>query len=311
MNSDLAQKVLIVAGPTGVGKTRLSLEIARELNAEIVSADSRLLYRGMDVGTAKPSVQERALVPHHLIDVAQPDEPWSLATFGKAVVQSIRDVLSRGRLPILVGGTGQYIRSLVEGWSIPEIKPNDRLRKVLEEWSNTIGGLVLHHKLALLDPASAATIQPENIRRTIRALEVILSTGVPFSQQRLKGAPQFNYKLIGLRLPRETLYPLIDERIEQMFRDGFIIEVERLLTDGYSKDLPSMSAIGYCEVACYLLGEVSLEEAKVQMKRRTRQFIRRQANWFKPDDPLIDWYDSIPDPSREVTLSVKKWLKEG
>jgi tRNA dimethylallyltransferase len=310
MNSNAAGKVLIIAGPTGVGKTSLSLVIARELNAEIISADSRLIYRGMDIGTAKPSPQERGMLHHHLIDVANPDETWSLATFNKAVLQAINEVLARKKLPILVGGTGQYIRSLVQGWSIPQLEPNEKLRRVLEAWGQSIGPAALHQKLALLDPVSAQVIQPENMRRTVRALEVILSTGVAFSEQRGKTAPQFKYKVIGLQLPRPELYSLIDARIEQMFQDGFVAEAEGLLKAGYSSELPSMSAIGYSEVGRFLAGEISLNEAKTLMKRRTRQFVRRQANWFKPDDPLIEWHSSNPDPTREVLHSVQKWIKE-
>ena len=310
MNSNAAGKVLIIAGPTGVGKTSLSLVIARELNAEIISADSRLIYRGMDIGTAKPSPQERGMLHHHLIDVANPDETWSLATFNKAVLQAINEVLARKKLPILVGGTGQYIRSLVQGWSIPQLEPNEKLRRVLEAWGQSIGPTALHQKLALLDPVSAQAIQPENMRRTVRALEVILSTGVAFSEQRGKTAPQFKYKVIGLQLPRPELYSLIDARIEQMFQDGIVAEVEGLLKVGYSSELPSMSAIGYSEVGRFLAGEISLNEAKTLMKCRTRQFVRRQANWFKPDDPLIEWHSSNPDPTREVLHSVQKWIKE-
>lgn len=309
MNSEALQKVLIIVGPTGVGKTKLSLAIANIVNGEIISADSRLLYRGMDIGTAKPSVEGLSTVSHYLINVSDPDETWSLARFNKAVQEAIKIILKKGKLPILVGGTGQYIRSLVEGWEIPEIKPNEDLRRALDNWGKRIGFLELHRKMSLLDSESGKSIQPQNVRRTIRALEVIFSTGKRFSELRRKTEPIHDYKIIGLTRPREELYAMVDARIVNMFENGLIEEVEVLVKKGYTKDLPSMSGIGYCEVMKHLAGEITLEEVKMLMKRKTRQFIRRQANWFKQDNPLIEWYGLPPDPEMEVISSVTEWLK--
>jgi tRNA dimethylallyltransferase len=310
MNSKKTGKVLVIIGPTSVGKTDLSLTLAEKLSGEIISADSRLLYKGMDIGTAKPSKEERDRVPHHLIDVADPSETWSLARFNQVVIAQIEKVLSMGKLPIIVGGTGQYIRSLVEGWEVPEIRPDVRLRSVLENWGENIGAFELHHKMSIMDPESGKVIQPQNMRRTVRALEVMFITGKRFSDVRKKTIPKFDYKLIGLIRPRDELYMLIDTRIERMFEMGFVPEVEELLKKGYRSDLPSMSAIGYGEIAKFLQGEISLEEAKGIMKRKTRQFVRRQANWFKPDDALIEWFEMTPDPMEFITTSINGWLRE-
>jgi len=282
--------LILLIGPTAVGKTELSLGLAERLDGEIVSADSRLFYRGMDIGTAKPTSKERARVPHHLIDVADPDEVWSLAIFQQKATEIIADIHARGKLPFLVGGTGQYVRAVTQGWTPPEVKPDERLRGELEKLKEEQGADWLHEKLATLDPAAAEKIDPRNVRRTIRALEVILNTGKPFSQQR--GQSDSPYKLlnIGLNRPREELYQRVDERIEAMFEAGLLVEVRGLLEKGYSPELPPMSAIGYRECVRVVQGELTTEQAKVEMRRATRVFVRRQANWFKEDDPDIHWF---------------------
>lgn len=303
------KKVLILLGPTAVGKTELAIRLAERVGGEIVSADSRLLYRGMDIGTAKPTPEDMARVPHHMIDLAEPDEIWSLALYQQRLMETIREIQTRGNLPIIAGGTGQYIRSLMEGWVIPTVKPDVHLREVLEQWGREIGVEDLHRKVALLDPAAAEKIDANNLRRSVRALEVIFSTGELFSKQKEKEAPDLEFKLIGLSRPREELYARVDARIEAMFSDGFVEEVQTLLERGYSADLPTLSAIGYREVIQYLKGDCSLEDAKVLMRRKTREFIRRQANWFKPDDPGIEWVTMTPDPLEQITRSVKVWYK--
>lgn len=308
MTSNPPGKVLIIVGATAAGKTELALALAEQLNAEIISADSRLLYKGMTIGTAKPTIAEREKVKHHLIDVANPDETWSLGRFHKAVVNCIEQVVQIKKLPILVGGTGQYIRSLVEGWDIPAVEPQRELRNVLENWERQIGFLELHHKLAIVDAQSARSIEPQNKRRTIRALEVIFATGRRFSEARSKTGPKYDFKVIGLYRTREELYHRVDIRIEQMFKAGMVDEVKGLLEQGFSSDLPSMSAIGYRETALYLQGEISLEEAKARMRQKTRQFIRRQANWFKADNPLIEWHTMSPDSIAPIRESIEGWL---
>jgi len=303
------KKVLILLGPTAVGKTELAIRLAERVGGEIVSADSRLLYRGMDIGTAKPTQEDIARVPHHMIDLAEPDEIWSLALYQQRLMETIREIQTRGNLPIIAGGTGQYIRSLMEGWVIPTVKPDVHLREVLEQWGREIGAEELHRKVALLDPTAAEKIDENNLRRSVRALEVIFGTGELFSKQKEKEAPDLEFKLIGLSRPREELYARVDARIEAMFSDGFVEEVQTLLERGYSAELPTLSAIGYREVIQYLQGDCSLEDAKVLMRRKTREFIRRQANWFKPNDPGIEWVPMTPDPLEEITRSVKVWYK--
>jgi len=282
--------LILLIGPTAVGKTELSLQLAEGLNGEIVSADSRLFYRGMDIGTAKPTLEERTRVPHHLIDVADPDEIWSLAVFQQKATEIITDIHKRGKLPFLVGGTGQYIRAVTEGWMPPEVEPDPRLRSVLESLGEDRGIYWLHAGLERIDPAAAQKIDPRNVRRTVRALEVILSTGQPFSGQRRKNESPYNLLTIGLKRPREELYQRVDERIEAMFADGLLDEVKGLLDKGYSPELPPMSAIGYRECVRVVKGQMSEEQAKVEMRRATRIFVRRQANWFKDDDPSIHWF---------------------
>jgi tRNA dimethylallyltransferase len=284
--------LVVIIGPTAVGKTDLAIQLADHLGGEIVSADSRLLYRGMDIGTAKPTPGQRQLVPHHLIDVADPNQVWSLTLYQRAAQNAIKDIHSRFRLPFLVGGTGQYIRAIVDAWQIPEIKPDFQLRKILENWAAEIGKDGLHARLAVIDPDGASKIDYRNLRRTIRALEVIFLSGKPFSEQRQLGKSPYCTIQIGLIMPRPELYARIDSRIDAMLAAGLVAEVKTLLSRGYSPDLPTFSAIGYQEIIDHLLGNTSFEEAVALIKRRTRQFVRRQANWFKEDDPNIHWFQS-------------------
>lgn len=283
--------LIVIVGPTAVGKTEISIQLAEFMNAEIVSADSRLFYRGMDIGTAKPTIDERKRVAHHLIDVANPDDDWNLAIFKIEVYKIIKEIQSRNVLPFLVGGSGQYIRALVEGWVVPEQNPDLILREVLERWRDEIGSEELHKRLFTIDPEAAKKIEPGNKRRTIRALEVIFHSGVRFSTQRQREKVPFSVLQIGMRRPREELYARIDTRINQMISDGFLDEVRCLLENGYFPELPTLSAIGYREMIQFIEGKISLDEAITQMKRLTRQFVRRQANWFKNSDPDIKWFD--------------------
>lgn len=308
--ADQPPRIVILIGPTAVGKTGLSLELAERLNAEIISADSRLFYRGMDIGTAKPSPQEQARVPHHLIDVIDPDQAWSLADFQKQAQMAVTEIQQRGRLPLFVGGTGQYVRALTEGWQIPRLEADPALRAVLENWANEIGAEGLHARLAVLDPEAAGNIDYRNLRRTVRALEVTLATGRPFSAQRRRGPAPYAPLLIGLTRPRIELYARIDERIEAMFQAGLVAEVQGLLERGFAPDLPAFSAIGYREVIAHLGGEISLDEAVVLIKRNTRIFVRRQANWFKPDDPQIHWVEAGAAALDKIEARVRDWLAD-
>ncbi len=304
--------LIAIVGPTAVGKTELSLQLAERFDGEIISSDSRLFYRGMDIGTAKPSAAEMARVPHHLIDIANPDETWSLGQFQKAAAMLIEEIAGRGKLPFLVGGTGQYFRAVTEGWSPPEVRADERLRVVLEKMKAEKGEKWLHDTLAVLDPEAAEKIDYRNVRRTIRALEVIFLTGRKFSSQRRKrGEPIYHLLTIGLRRERPELYARVDLRIEQMFEAGLLNEVQALLDAGYSPELPSMSALGYRECVQVLQGTMTKSEAIVQMKRVTRVFVRRQANWFKDDDEAIMWFEA--DDAQlfiKIENEIERWIQE-
>lgn len=291
--------VILIVGPTAVGKTELAIHLTEKMQGEIVSVDSRLFYRGMDIGTAKPSKAEMARVPHHLIDIVNPDETLSLAVFQQMAQEIIAGIHERGRLPFLVGGTGQYIRAVTQGWSPPEVTPNARMRDELERLNKEKGNQWLHDKLKILDPEASQAIDLRNVRRTIRALEVIFTTGHRFSEQRGSGDSPYQLITIGLTRPREELYQRVDERIDKMFADGLVDEVKGLLEQGYSPTLPSMSAIGYRECVSVAKGSMTVEQAKVEMRRSTRVFVRRQSNWFKESDASIHWFH----PEREKLLN--------
>ncbi len=306
--------LVVIVGPTAVGKTEVALRLAEQLNGEIVSADSRLFYRGMDIGTAKPTPEEQARVPHHLVDVAGPDEPWSLAVFQRAAAEAIAGVQARGRLPLLVGGTGQYVQAVLQGWEIPPQEPDPALRRALERWAGEVGPDGLHRRLAALDPAAAAAIDARNVRRTIRALEVTLRTGRRFSEQRQRSASPYSLLIVGLKRPRAELYRRVDERIERMIAAGLVEEARELLEKGYSPSLPTLSAIGYREIIAYLRGEMSLEEAVVQMKRLTRRFVRHQGAWFSEKDPNIHWLEVGPGTVEEIAALIQEpgaWIPPG
>ena len=298
--------LILLVGPTAVGKTELSLSLAERLNGEIISSDSRLFYRGMDIGTAKPSKGERKRVPHHLLDVTTPDESWSLAVFQQKAYEIIDDIHQRGKVPLMVGGTGQYVQAIVQGWEMPAQEPDDSLREILNQWSEQIGREELHRKLALLDPGAANKIDWRNVRRTIRALEVIFRTGKRFSAQRRKGTPRYPTLQIGLYRPREEIFQRVDERIEKMFAMGFKEEVQALLDAGYKAADPGMASIGYREVIAHLHGEMTIEEVKARMRQLTHQFVRRQANWFKSEDPFIHWVDVQKDDILKEIIEIIK-----
>ena len=288
---DINKKLIIIIGPTGVGKTKLAIELAQAIDGEIVSADSRSFYRGMDIGTAKPKYKERAQIKHHLIDCVNPDTTISLAQFQQVAMKKIDEIQCRNKIPVLVGGTGQYIRAITDGWVPPQQAPDENLRNVLNKWAEEIGSDAFYKKLLIIDPEAAAKIDPKNIRRVIRAFEVIFRTGKKFSDQKGKKITKYNYILIGLNTSRQKLYERIDQRIDKMIENGLLDEVTQLLEEGYSEELPAFTAIGYHEAIECLKGNITLEEARMLMKRRTRQYVRRQANWFKKDDERINWFN--------------------
>ncbi len=301
--------LIVIVGPTAVGKTEISIQLAERLGGEIVSADSRLFYRGMDIGTAKPTPEQLSRVPHHLIDVADPCTTWSLALFQHAATQAIADIQGRGHLAFLVGGTGQYVHAVTHGWTPPAAKPNTQLRQELEAKARSKGYQALHEELRELDPMAAEKIDARNIRRTIRALEVIHLTGKKFSEQGGQAESPYRLLTIGLSRPRAKIYARLDERIDCMFAAGLLDEVQHLLDSGCSPDLPTMSAIGYRECVNVLAGRLTVEEAKIEMRRMTRTFVRRQANWFKLDDPSIAWFDVEEASVEIIAKTIRDFLK--
>ncbi len=306
----IRHSLLVILGPTAVGKTALSLHLAEALDGEIVSADSRLLYRGMDVGTAKPTPEERALVPHHLIDVAAPDETVGLAEYQDMAYAAIDEIHGRGKLPLLVGGTGQYVQAVVEGWRIPRVPPHPDLRAELEAHAERESCYALHDWLKELDPEAAESIHPHNVRRVVRALEVCLVSGRPISAQQGKQPPPYRILQIGLTREREALYARADRRLEMMLESGLVDEVRDLLEAGYDWELPALSALGYVQFKPYFAGEATLDEVIEEIKRSTRNFIRHQYNWFSLDDPNIRWFDAARTSMARIEDLVWEWLRE-
>lgn len=302
--------LIVLLGPTAVGKTALSIALARDFALEIVSADSRLFYRGMDIGTAKPTFEERQQVPHHLIDVVTPDQPWSLATFREAAETAIRSIHQKDKCPLIVGGTGQYIRAILEGWEPPPRGTTNAYRHELEGIAQAEGPEALHKRLAEVDPQSALRIDYRNVRRVIRALEIFKVTGKTATELRRKESPHYRILRIGLTLPRDELYHRIDERIQHMLKNGWEEEVRHLLSQGYDFDTAPFSAIGYRQLAAYVKGDLTLDEAVSQIKKLTRQFVRRQSNWFKVDDLLIHWFTNRGSVLEDVRMLIRDWMPE-
>ena len=287
-------RVLAVVGPTAAGKTTLAMSLAEELGGEIVSADSRQVYRYMDIGTAKPSEEQRSAVTHHLIDLVDPDEDYSLALFLRHARAAIRDILSRSKLPIVAGGTGQYVRGLLEGWNVPQVPPDPALRAELEQRARDEGVGALYRELAALDPAASRRLDRRNPRRIIRALEVHHSQPKGSPRPGRRKAPDFRPTVLGLTLEREALYRRIDERVDRMISAGWVVEVEGLLGQGYGAKLPSMSGLGYQEIVRHLAGDLALDEAVQRIKHRTHGFARHQYGWFRLADKTVRWSQGTP-----------------
>ncbi|MBC8161261.1 MAG: tRNA (adenosine(37)-N6)-dimethylallyltransferase MiaA [Roseiflexaceae bacterium] len=273
--------LIALVGPTAVGKTALSLALAERLGGEIICADSRQIYRQMDIGTAKPTPAERAAVPHHLLDIADPGEDFSLARYQDVATAAIAEVAGRGRLPLLVGGTGQYLAALLEGWQIPRVAPQPELRARLEQQAASVGVAALHTRLAAIDPTAAAGIAPTNLRRIIRALEVYEVSGQPISAQQTKIPPPYTTRTIWLTLPATQLYARIDRRVDAMMAAGLLDEVRGLVERGYKFDMPAMSSLGYREFKPLLEGTATLDECIQRLKFNTHAFARRQPAWFR------------------------------
>ena len=299
--------VIVLAGPTAVGKSSIAVELASDLSTEIISADSRQIYRSMDIGTAKPDLLDRKRVAHHLIDVVDPDETFSAGRFKTMADAVITRLHRQDRIPVIVGGTGLYIKILVYGlWQGPQAEWG--LREQLREKEDLHGSGYLHGMLQSIDPESAARIQPQDVNKLIRAIEVFRQTGQPistFHQEHFFKERPYQTVIIGLRRSREDLYSRIDRRADEMMSQGLLKEVKDLLKNGYTKDLPSMKGLGYRQMVGYLMGKYDLNEAIRCLKRDTRRYAKRQFTWFNRD-PAIQWIDLQPlDDVKEAYSKLK------
>jgi tRNA dimethylallyltransferase len=292
MDSHKKPKLLVLVGPTAVGKTKLSLELAHRYNCEIISGDSMQVYRGMDIGTAKISVEEQEHIPHHLIDILEPNESFSVAAFQQLAGDLIAEIHSRNKLPFIVGGTGLYIESLCYNFQFSEAASDEPFRQEHAQFLEQFGEQALHDKLKQVDPVSAQRLHPNNTRRIIRALEILHVTGTTLSAQLAGQTRQSPYDLciIGLTMDRALLYKRIELRIDQMLNEGLVEEVRQLLDRGFSKELVAMQGLGYKEIISYLEGECSLTEAITLLKRDTRHYAKRQLSWFRHMKD-IHWID--------------------
>ena len=303
-----APKLAAIVGPTAVGKSALAVRLATELGGEVVNADSRQVYRRMDVGTAKPTRSQREAVPHHLIDIVDPDEDYSLALFLRQARSAIDEIHGRSRVPIVAGGTGQYVWGLLEGWQVPETPPDAALRRDLEAQVAAEGSAALMPQLRLLDPQAAERVDPLNPRRVVRALEVAMAQGASRARRPRRRTPHWEATIVGLTLSRGELHRRIDDRVEEMIASGWVAEVKELLKAGYDLDLPSMSGLGYVEIARHLDGEISLAEAAAEIKRRTKRFARQQHAWFKRTDERVCWFEATAEgldaAAQQVTAAV-------
>ena len=302
------KRLVAIVGPTGIGKSRLALHLAGVFQGEIVSADSRQVYRYLDVGTAKPSALELSRVPHHLVNIVNPDEDFSLAQYLQLANQNIENIFLQGRLPFLVGGTGLYVKAVLEGWQVPRVSPDRDFRYNRENRASEGSIDELYNELVIADPDAAAKIGRRNVRRVIRALEVHAKAGKAFSQLGHKKPPAFTPLIIGLTTDRAELYRMVDHRIDEMIESGLVREVENLQKLGYDLDLPSMSGIGYRQIGQSLKGEMTLEEATQKMKSETHRFIRHQYAWFRRDDAKIHWFDIKRQPDVEIEKILSEFL---
>ncbi len=293
------EKLVVIIGPTAVGKTQLSLDLAQQFNGEIISGDSMQVYRGMDIGTAKAEPAELALVPHHLIDIKNPDEEYSVALFQESATRLITEINQRERLPFIVGGTGLYIESVTHRFQFSQAAQDPELRERLQRLADAEGVEALHARLADVDPITAQRLHPNDVKRVIRALEIYESTGYKMSdfQLRAQHSP-YDLVMIGLTMERAVLYERINRRVELMIEAGLVEEVRGLLDKGYDASMVSMQGLGYKELIPYLYGEITLEKAINDIQQRTRHFAKRQLSWFRRI-PEVQWFD-MTDPAGQA-----------
>ncbi|MFC1983949.1 tRNA (adenosine(37)-N6)-dimethylallyltransferase MiaA [Chloroflexota bacterium] len=301
--------LVAIVGPTGIGKSQLAIRVAQTFNGEIISADSRQIYRYMDIGTATPSREELSLVPHHLINILKPDEDFGLAQYQELAYRAIDDIHQRKKLPILVGGSGQYVWTVLEGWGIPRVPPDMEFRRSMEEKVAKVGKDKLYQELEEIDPIAAQRIDQRNVRRVIRALEVHRGTETSLSHPQYKKAPPFNTLIIGLTADRAELYSRIDLRVDKMIDQGLVAEVEKLVNMGYDFNLPAMSSIGYKQIGMFLNGELTLATAIQQIKFETHRFVRQQYNWFQLKDDRIKWFAIQGEAGSDISLLLTKFMQ--
>lgn len=305
----MMKPLIVLTGPTAVGKTELSLKIAKQINAEIVSADSMQVYKYMDIGTAKPSPEERKAIPHHLIDVVEPDQEFSVADYQRLFQQTVASIYAGGKLPLVTGGTGLYIRACIQGFDLEPGGPLPSLRRELKEQIEKHGSHYLYQRLVDVDSEAAAKIHPNDQRRVVRALEVFLSTGVPISKLQRNRSSNFKYKVIYIFLNRnrDELYHRIELRVEQMIADGLVDEVQSLLKKGFSPQLKPMQSLGYKQICRYLFQECSLEEAIASIKQETRRYAKRQLTWFRKEP--VDYVVTITGNSQEFFGDILNYIE--
>jgi tRNA dimethylallyltransferase len=296
-------RLLVLIGPTAIGKTRMSLEIAKVWNAEIISGDSMQVYKGMDIGTAKIREEEREGIPHHLIDICEPDYPFSVAEFQERCGDLIRDITARGKLPFIVGGTGLYVESVAYGYEFPDSGSDEAYREEQLQYAAKYGTEALHEKLRAVDPDSAQRLHPNDQRRVIRALEVHHLTGMTLSAQLAgqKKTSPYELCIIGLSMDRQVLYDRINKRVDAMIEEGLVEEVRRLLGSGVSEDCVAMQGLGYKEIALFLKQQLPLEDAVELLKRDTRRFAKRQLSWFRRMHDIV-WVESSENFHKNLHL---------
>ena len=310
----MAKRLLAIVGPTATGKTEVGILLAEMVGGEVVSADSIQVYRGMDIGSAKPRPEERARVPHHLIDILEPDEPFSVADYQARAEAALTDIWERGRQPILVGGSGLYVRAALYELDFPLAPPLPKLRERLRQEAKAKGSETLHARLREVDPEAAARIHPNDEKRIVRALEVYEQTGRPISSLQALDRPmkpRYNTRQFGLTLPRQEMYRRIEARVDRMMAEGLPEEVERLLAEGCGEDLVSMRGLGYAQLVPYLRGGMGREEAARRLKRDTRRYATRQLPWFRAD-PGVEWVDveEVGGPERAAHLIRNRWQRQ-
>ena len=311
MSEQRMSRLVAIVGPTGVGKSRVGLQLAQEFNGEIVSADSRQVYRHMDIGTAKPTPEEQSLVRHTVVDIINPGDDFSLAQYQRLACEAIDDIHRRGRLPLLVGGSGLYVWAVLEGWQIPRVPPDAELRRSLEKRAAEVGAYRLYQELVAVDPVTARAIDPRNVRRVIRALEVARGSSGPVSRLRGKQAPPYETLIVGLTTGRGDLYRRIDSRVDAMIERGLVDEVRKLNEMGYGSAPPVATGIGYRQIAMYLRGEITLAEAVQQTRTETHRLVRHQYGWFRLKDERIRWFDVQEEPEAQIRELVAAFIGVG